>query len=195
MTTNLLDREAYAIRAVASGESLASIARALGVTITRARQLLNRACSKLRRPNGVAYIRSHSAEYISLLPAAVMDHQPRPAQLRDSFAWQLRSTLRVPSDSELAPGAVANLTPSQLIAEGFTPVAIAAIHDWLVAHDLHLHVDEIRTPGEYRVLEQSLSLLAAYGLDVAAAREQLQAERADRSKVARARTPARPSKG
>lgn len=149
----------------------------LGISTTRARQLLVDACRTLGMPNDIAAIRRNAQAYLARLAVPATSD---PADLGKKAINELTDKLGL---TEVTPTALARLSAGQLASRGVGPGRIADVQEWLRQHGRRLRQDDLLTAEQLRRLEQAALLLDAYHVDVRAALEQLKAEREARARL------------
>lgn len=158
-------KKAKVLKAVAAGKTLTSAGEEVGVSSTRARQLLHSICRELRLSDGVKDIRANKDEYLTRL-AVIAD--PPSAELEKRFVGDLMVKLKLADASKLTPQYVSNLTASDLFRCGCTVTAIVTLQSWLKGHGLSLKRSPPETDVEAKEVLRAIRLLDAYQFDTAA---------------------------
>ena len=168
-------RQIELVRLIATGTTLVSASRAMGITATRGAQVLLAACRKLGLPDGVKAIQADPQAYLAKLPQQTAPHAPG---LRSTLERDLVQLFKLPPGAAITPQLLAKYSASQLSAAGLSTTAIAQINGWLQLHGQQFKRGPL-SKADLKALATAVELLQAFHFDVTAARAQLQGELAD----------------
>lgn len=168
MVTN--DKKAEILKCVANGGTLQAAGASIGVSATRAKQLLARICRELELSSSADEIRAEPEKYFARLDA--FKEKPQ-YELRKALVSNLTSVLRLKVESELTPRYLSNITAAQLINAGVTLVAIGEIQEWLCKHGLSLKRRPPESEKELAEIKRAIAVLDVFHFDISVVNQQL----------------------
>ncbi|WP_428827696.1 hypothetical protein ACLIKD_06810 [Azonexus sp. IMCC34842] len=162
-------RGAAIVRSVAKGSTLKAAGESIGVSGTRASQLLWRYCRKAGLPPDVHDIRANPDTY---LKAVGEPTEAEKSTLPNNTIHALVGKLKLKSADQLTPSYLSNITPGQLRSAGVSLTTIGALQDWLHSCGCSLKRQPPSDPGQLKEVEKAINLLDAFYFDVSTIRSQ-----------------------
>lgn len=163
-------RKIEALKVVLKGGTLTEAGAAIGVSQSRARDHITRICREFRLPSDLKYIRSNQNEYLEKIKG--FKDEPKMV-LRSALIHKLVHVLKLKGKSELTQKYLSNLTASQLMSVGITPVAIVEIQEWLSHFKLSLKVGAPQNEQDIKKVKQAIAILEVFQFDTKVVNEQL----------------------
>lgn len=162
-------RGAAIVRSVAKGGTLKAAGESIGISSTRAGQLLRRYCRKAALPAGVHEIHANPDPYLKFIGKAP---EVEKSKLPNKTIRALVEQLKLKSAEQLTPSYLSNLTPGQLHSAGVSLTIICAMQDWLHSCGCSLKRQPPDDPAHLKEVEKAINLLDAFYFDVSTIRSQ-----------------------
>lgn len=162
-------RGAAIVRSVAQGRTLKVISESIGLSSTRAGQLLRRYCRRAGLPAEVHEIRANPDLY---LKAVGESPEVETSKLPNQTIRALVGQLKLNSADQLTPSYLSNITPGQLHSAGVSLTIICALQDWLCSCGHSLKRQPPADPEHLKEVEKAINLLDAFYFDVSTVRNQ-----------------------
>ena len=162
-------RGAAIIRSIANGGTLKAAGDAIGVSSTRAGQILRIYCRQIGLPGTISEIKSRPFDYLNNLEKTTEIDR---STLTRNAIHNLVYKLKLKSAEELTPKYLSNVTASQLLGVGVTFVTISDLQGWLKTsgHSLKRHPPE--SANAITAIKRAINLLEAFYFDISLINEQ-----------------------
>jgi transposase len=162
-------RGAAIVRSVAQGGTLKAAGESIGISSTRAGQLLRRYCRKAGLPEEIREIHASPDRYLEMIGKAP---EVEKSQLRTETIRALVEQLKLKSADQLTPSYLSNITPGQLHSAGVSLTTTCTLQKWLHSCGYSLKRQPPNDPTHLKEVEKAINLLDAFYFDVSTARSQ-----------------------
>ncbi len=163
-------RKVKILQVVLNGGTLSEAGASIEVSQSRARDILYRICREFDLPRDLKYMRSNPDEYLNKIEET--KEEPK-MMLRALLIDKLVRVLKLKNKDELTPQYLSNLTASQLMSNGITPVAVVEIQEWLSKSELTLKRRAPENDEDIKKVKQAIAILYAFQFDTKILNEQL----------------------
>lgn len=171
-------RGASIVRSVAQGGTLKTVSESIGLSSTRAGQLLRRYCRRAGLPGDVRDIRANPERYLEATGKAL---DVEKSKLPNKTIRALVDQLKLKSAEQLTPSYLSNITPGQLHSADVSLTIMCALQDWLHSCGHSLKRQPPDNPAHLKEVEKAINLLDAFYFDVSTIRSQFAGLTADES--------------
>lgn len=158
------------LKAVVAGSTLSQAGASVGISASRARDMLPRICREIGLSSSIKDIRSSPDIYIK----AINNLEKKPViDLRSRLISSLISVLQLNDVNDLTPQYLSNITSSQLIERGVSMIAISEIQEWLSSNDTSLKQSQPKNNSEIKMVKQAIAILDSFKFDTSFIKDQL----------------------
>ncbi|WP_445367095.1 hypothetical protein ACH5Y9_18285 [Methylomonas sp. BW4-1] len=162
-------RGAAIIRSIANGGTLKAAGESIGVSDTRASQILHRYCRHIGLSSIVSEIKSNPSIYLDKIGEITeIEKCPIPQKTIRDLVWKLKLS----SEDQLTPKYLSNITATQLLLADVSLTTVSDLQEWLQNSGLSLKRHAPERNEEIKAIRRAVNLLDAFCFDISTIRDQ-----------------------